>query len=152
MPASRQKFDGWCWEIPWQSLPCDSVLCQRFQFHVAYVSLLHSSTLLTQHTREVPWYPAPSTAPSTVVTHSRDQTHYEKSMSYILHFLVPWTQNITLGLDPITLSSPQRIAPLLNVILLLGRLLTLFFSCLFYVLTLLFNMYRLILSLLPCCN
>ena len=30
------------------------------------------------------------------------------------------TQNITLGLDPVTLSSPLRIARLLNVILLLG--------------------------------
>jgi len=29
-------------------------------------------------------------------------------MSYILHFLVPRTQNITLGLDPTTLSSRQR--------------------------------------------
>jgi len=52
------------------------------------------------------------------------------NMSYILHFLVPWTQNITLGLDPITLSSPQRIAPLLNVIFYQDafqrRLLTLF--------------------------
>jgi len=26
-------------------------------------------------------------------------------MSYIPHFLVPWTQNITLGLDPTTLCS-----------------------------------------------
>jgi len=38
-----------------------------------------------------------------------------KMMFYILHFLVPWTQNITLRLDPVTLSSLQRIAPLLNV-------------------------------------
>jgi len=39
-------------------------------------------------------------------------------MSYILHFLVPWTPNITLGLDPVTLSSQQRTDVSLNVILL----------------------------------
>ena len=39
-------------------------------------------------------------------------------MFYIPHFLEPWTPNITLGLDPIILSSPLRIARLLNVILL----------------------------------
>ena len=84
-------------------------------------------------------------------------------MSYILHFLVPWTQNITLGLDPTTLSSPQRIARLLNVILLPARVLfeetfigIMLFSLLFYVFTFLLNMYRLlvtvILSRLTSCN
>ena len=64
-------------------------------------------------------------------------------MSYILHFLVPWAQNITLGLDPITIRSQQRIARLLNVILLPGCFLKtfidiMFFSLLFYVFTPLF--------------
>jgi len=74
---------------------------------------------------------------------------------------LPSTQNITLGLDRITLSFPQRIARLLNVISLAGFFLEtfidiMFFSLLFYVLTFLFNMYRLlftvILSRLTSCN
>ena len=81
-----------------------------------------------------------------------------------IHFLLPWTQNITLGLDPIALSSPQRIARLLNAILLLECFLKTFIdsfdimlsSLLFYVFTFLFNMYRLlftvILSRLTSCN
>jgi len=69
--------------------------------------------------------------------------------------------NITLGLDPITLSSPQRIVLLLNAILLPGCFSKtfidiMFFSLLFYVFTFLFNMYRLlftvILSRLTSCN
>ena len=66
------------------------------------------------------------------------------------------TQNITLGLDPIILSSPLRTARLLNVILLLGCLLKtfidifdiMFLSLLSYVLTLLFNMYRLLFTVI----
>jgi len=65
------------------------------------------------------------------------------SMFYILHFLVPWTQNITLGLDPTTLSSPQRAELSLNVILLPGCFLMTFIdimlnTLLFYVFTFLF--------------
>jgi len=68
-------------------------------------------------------------------------------------------QNITL--DPITLSSPQRIALLLNVILLPGcfsKTFTdiMFFSLPSYVFTFLFNTYRLlfavIISRLTSCN
>ena len=63
--------------------------------------------------------------------------------------------NITLGLDPMTLSSPQRIARLLNVILLPGCFLKtfidiidiMFLSLLSYVLTFLFNMYRILFTL-----
>jgi len=31
---------------------------------------------------------------------------YNKQHAYIPHLLIPWTQNITLGLDPITLTLP----------------------------------------------
>jgi len=69
---------------------------------------------------------------------------------YDLHSTLPGTMdtNITLGLDPITLSSPQRIARLLNVTFLPGSFSktfidTMFFSLLSYVFTFLFNMYRL---------
>ena len=66
------------------------------------------------------------------------------------------TQNITLGLDPIILSSLLRIARLLNVILLLGCLLKtfidifdiMFLSLLSYVLTFLFNMYCLLFTVI----
>ena len=77
-------------------------------------------------------------------------------MSYILHSLEAWTQNIILGLDPIILSSPLRIARLLNVTLLPGCFLKMFtdifdimfLSLLFYVLTFLFNMYSLLLTVI----
>jgi len=66
------------------------------------------------------------------------------------------TQNITLGLDPIILSSPLRTARLLNVILLLGCLLKtfidifdiMFLSLLSYVLIFLFNMYCLLFTVI----
>jgi len=75
-------------------------------------------------------------------------------MSYILHFLEPWTQDIILGLDPIILSLPLTIARLLNVTLLPGCFLKtfidifdiMFLSFLFYVLTFLFNLYCLLLT------
>jgi len=61
--------------------------------------------------------------------------------------------DITLGLDRITLSSPQRIALLLNVILLPGCFLKTFidimlFSLLFYVFTFLFYMYHLLFNVI----
>jgi len=64
-------------------------------------------------------------------------------MYYILHFLVPWTQNITLGLDTITLCSPQRTDLSLNVILLPGCFIKTFINMmlvtlLFYIFTFLF--------------
>ena len=77
-------------------------------------------------------------------------------MSYIPHSLEPWTQNIILGLDPIILSSPLKMARLLNVTLLPGCFLKMFIdifdimflSLLFYVLTFLFNMYSLLLAVI----
>jgi len=64
-------------------------------------------------------------------------------MYYILHFLVPWTQNITLGLDTITLCSPQRTDLSLNVIFLPGCFIKTFINMmlvtlLFYIFTFLF--------------
>ena len=53
-------------------------------------------------------------------TVARFPDHAALGKSYVLHFLVPWTQNITLGLDPRTLSSPQRTDLSLKVILLPG--------------------------------
>ena len=50
-------------------------------------------------------------------------TNVMYNKQHVLHSTlpgIPWTQNITLGLDPITLSSPQRIALLLNAISLPG--------------------------------
>jgi len=81
----------------------------------------------------------------------------------VLHSTLPGTVDTKYHLRPRphNLSSPQRIARLLNVILLPGFFLEtfidiMFFSLLFYVFTFLFNMYRLlfavILSPLTTCN
>ena len=62
-------------------------------------------------------------------------------MSYIVHFLVPWTQNITLGLDPHNFKLITKKTDLsLNVILLPGCFLKTFIDivllhCYFYVFT-----------------
>ena len=79
-------------------------------------------------------------------------------MSYIPHFLVvPWTQNITLGLDPTTLARRKKISwiRLLNVILLPGcfvktfiDIMFFFTAMLFYVFTFLFNTYRLLFTVI----
>ena len=81
-------------------------------------------------------------------------TNVTYNKQHVLHSTLqePWTQNITLGLDPIILSSPLRIARLLNVTLLLECFLKtfidsidiMFLSLLSYVLTFLFNMYCLL--------
>ena len=62
-------------------------------------------------------------------------------MSYIVHFLVPWTQNITIGLDPHNFKLITKKTDLsLNVILLPGCFLKtftdiMFVTLLFYVFT-----------------
>ena len=84
-------------------------------------------------------------------------------MSYILHFLVLWTPNITLGLDPVTLSSQQRTDVSLNVILLpesflktfidimLGTLLFYVFAFLFFTCIICF-IYSYFITRLATCN
>ena len=74
-------------------------------------------------------------------------------MSYILHFLVPWTQNVIFDLDPTTFSSPQRTDLSLNVILLPGCFLKTFIdivlvTLLFSAFTFLFYAYRLLFTVI----
>jgi len=73
------------------------------------------------HTRWTPPLPPASVAPRRTPRRASSQLiTYVSNVSYFLHFLVPWTQNITLGIDSTTLSSPQRTDLSLNVISLPG--------------------------------
>jgi len=78
-------------------------------------------------------------------------TNVTYNKQHVIHSTLPGTKDTKY--HPITLSSPQRIARLLNVILLPGCFLktfidTMFFSLISYVFKFLFNTYRLLFAVI----